>query len=444
MKLCDYIEDGQNALLGWLYYDNQGENKRTCLLRQNEERMELIIPFKPVNDDFSAWFLSNSNQDPNNGFGKNIPKQLWVHDVMSKAVYCLVNPRLLSIENVSGDNGYGVLSFEYCVKRKHVINSILFENMRSYIPEFNIWACFSQSDIEESPSCDVETFNIDDGITFKFNHIEKHECRKGIEPYELITNHTVFETASENDLSFNDHLLYHKDVKSLLSIIAWRNVSFKNIWVRDCREERSPIDDLLENAIYNELITDQFDDWEYPKDSPPFLFTIRDIGLMGVAEWFALVSEYRDPLENIIYIAQYHQYLTAQAQILQFGASFEILGTLITGKKDTGNQKISIHDRVASIVTDAETRLKSSLFEDKEFVIENITQTYNAIKHSNEKRKQKRREEWLAPNNLLMVVIYCRAIAIAWIGGRLGCSNILVDKIKKDLVKLIDAYSLNS
>ena len=95
MDLSDYTKDGASYLLGWLGYTDQKIYDRSCLLRENDNKLEVVVPFKGSPDEISEWFVgSNMLFDFDSANRKELPSLIWVESVLSNDTYCLVNPRI--------------------------------------------------------------------------------------------------------------------------------------------------------------------------------------------------------------------------------------------------------------------------------------------------------------------------------------------------------------
>ena len=57
MDLSDCTKDGAGYLLGWLGYTGQEIYDRSCLLRENNNKLEVVVPFKGNPDEISDWFV---------------------------------------------------------------------------------------------------------------------------------------------------------------------------------------------------------------------------------------------------------------------------------------------------------------------------------------------------------------------------------------------------
>lgn len=60
MDLSDYTKDGASYLLGWLGYTDQKIYDRSCLLRENDNKLEVVVPFKGSPDEISEWFVGSN------------------------------------------------------------------------------------------------------------------------------------------------------------------------------------------------------------------------------------------------------------------------------------------------------------------------------------------------------------------------------------------------
>ena len=110
-----------------------------------------------------------------------------------------------------------------------------------------------------------------------------------------------------------------------------------------------------------------------------------------------------------------------------FGTAFEELGSAIA-ESSKGNKDRRITKRIQQILRDCDR----SLFADDEKISNDIANTYNAIKHPDFSRDGISREECLSSDNLFKVMVACKAIALQWIGCKLGCPETIVKSLKQE------------
>lgn len=446
MDLSDYTKNGASYLLGWLGYTDQEIYDRSCLLRENDNKLEVVVPFKGNSDEISEWFInSNILIDFDSDKRKELPSLIWVESVLSNDTYCLVSPRITSRSRTSGVfRGYGILVPDFVVKGKRGIDYAHVNKIRTYVPELTSWTGLStlsmtyeckddsinavksfQAGFEDSDP--VLVYEKDDGLSLSLVPTDSSTTHHRLEPQIVLTGIVSFESKTDEKTDYADQIGYHLDFTGLLSLIAWRNVGFKSILVY--------VEDDLETGIkgnnygpyFRQLITKNYEPWREPQNKKPWLFYFKDIGADGLRKWFEMKQSYRTPLDEITYIARMHEYLTLQSQIMLFGVAFEELGTVISGnsKENKGGR---VAKRILQILRDCD----KSLFANDEKISNDIANTYNAIKHPDFSRDGVSREECLASDNLFKVMVACKAIALQWIGCKLGCSETIVKSLKQE------------
>lgn len=446
MDLSDYTKDGASYLLGWLGYTGQEIYDRSCLLRENDNKLEVVVPFKGSPDEISEWFVgSNMLFDFDSTNRKELPSLIWVESVLSNDIYCLVSPRITHRSTTTGIfRGHGVLVPDYVVKGKQGIDYAHVNKIRTYVPELTSWTGLStlsmmferkdgsvgavksfQAGFEDSDP--ILVYEKDGGVTLSLVPADSSTTHHGSEPEIVLKGAVSFESKTNELVDYADQMKYHIDFTGLLSLIAWRNIGIKSIMV--CVEDdlETDIEGNNYGPYFRQLITKNYESWREPKKQKPWLIHFKDIGSDGLQRWFEMKQSYRTPLDEITYIARMHEYLTLESQIMLFGTAFEELGSVIA-ESSKGNKDRRIAKKIQQILRDCDR----SLFADDEKISNDIANTYNAIKHPDFSRDGISREECLASDNLFKVMVACKAIALQWVGCKLGCPETIVKSLKQE------------
>ena len=446
MNLSDYTKDGASYLLGWLGYTGQEIYDRSCLLRDNDNKLEVVVPFKGSPDEISEWFVgSNMLFDFDSTNRKEPPSLIWVESVLSNDTYCLVNPRITHRSITSGIfRGHGILVPDFVVKGKQGIDYTRVNKIRTYVPELTSWTGLStlsmtyerkdgsvsavksfQASFEDSDP--ILVYEKDGNLSLFLVPADSSTTHHGSEPEIVLKGTVSFESKTKEIVDYTDQMEYHLDLTGLLSLIAWRNIGFKSILVYVEGDLETDIEGNNYGPYFRQLITKNYEPWREPKNQKPWLINFKDIGTDGLQRWFEMKQSYRTPLDEITYIARMHEYLTLQSQIMLFGTAFEELGAAIAeNSKECKGRKVA--KRIQQILCDCDI----SLFSDDERISSDIANTYNAIKHPDFSRDGISREECLASDNLFKVMVACKAIALQWIGCKFGCSETVVKKLKQE------------
>lgn len=246
--------------------------------------------------------------------------------------------------------------------------------------------------------------------------------------HQIVLKGTVgFESKTNEKADYADQMKYHLDLTGLLSLIAWRNIGFKSVLVYVEDDLETDIEGNNYGPYFRQLITKNHESWREPKKLKPWLIRFKDIDTDGLRKWFEIKQLYRTPLDEITYIARMHEYLTLESQIMLFGTAFEELGSVIA-ESSKGNKDRRIAKRIQEILRDCDR----SLFADDEKISNDIANTYNAIKHPDFSRDGISREECLTSDNLFKVMVACKAIALQWVGCKLGCPEAIAKSLKQE------------
>lgn len=446
MDLSDYTKDGASYLLGWLGYTDQKIYDRSCLLRENDNKLEVVVPFKGSPDEISEWFVgSNMLFDFDSTNRKELPSLIWVESVLSNDTYCLVNPRITRRSTTSGIfRGHGILVPDFVVKGKQGIDYAHVSKIRTYVPELTSWTGLStlsmtferkdgsvsavksfQAGFEDSDP--ILVYEKDGGVMLSLVPSGSSTTHHGSE-HQIVLKGTVgFESKTNEKADYADQMKYHLDLTGLLSLIAWRNIGFKSVLVYVEDDLETDIEGNNYGPYFRQLITKNHESWREPKKLKPWLIRFKDIDTDGLRKWFEIKQLYRTPLDEITYIARMHEYLTLESQIMLFGTAFEELGSVIA-ESSKGNKDRRIAKRIQEILRDCDR----SLFADDEKISNDIANTYNAIKHPDFSRDGISREECLASDNLFKVMVACKAIALQWVGCKLGCPEAIAKSLKQE------------
>ncbi len=444
MKLSDYTKDSSDLVFGWLGYTNQAVTDRACLLRESENGLELVIPFKGQRDEIATWFIDPDQPIKlNETVRKALPSQIWVKDVISNKFFCLVNSRI-SHKSISLGTlqGYAVIVPDLVAVGTGGVDYSRVNRVRSYIPELTNWTGLSSLRAKLEPKDDmrgVKSFQADfvsaasksivsasNGISLALVPTDYSTTHHGVEPRVMLQASVSFESRSEAKVSLSEQMARHVDLTSLLAIIAWRNIGFKSISVYTEEDASVTFDGKVIGPYYRPAITKVYEPWVEPKKWKPYLIKFEDIGEAGLAKWFELMQDFRDPLEEISYIARLHDSLALQSQVLIYGTAFEELGMAI-GKKAGERQLRGSAPSVKRVMKDCDFRLFSS----EEAISSAVANTYNAVKHPDFKRDGLSRSDLLSMENLYNVATACRVLSLLWIGSKLGCSEGLVQVLKE-------------
>lgn len=376
---------------------------------------------------------------------KELPSLIWVESVLSNDTYCLVNPMITRKSTTSGIfRGHGILVPDFVVKGKQGIDYAHVNKIRTYVPELTSWTGLStlsmtferkdgsvsavksfQAGFDDSDP--ILVYEKDGGVMLSLVPSGSSTTHHGSE-HQIVLKGTVgFESKTNEKADYADQMKYHLDLTGLLSLIAWRNIGFKSVLVYVEDDLETDIEGNNYGPYFRQLITKNHEPWREPKKLKPWLIRFKDIDTDGLRKWFEIKQLYRTPLDEITYIARMHEYLTLESQIMLFGTAFEELGSVIA-ESSKGNKDRRIAKRIQQILRDCDR----SLFADDEKNSNDIANTYNAIKHPDFSRDGISREECLASDNLFKVMVACKAIALQWVGCKLGCPEAIAKSLKQE------------
>ncbi len=441
MRLSDYVKDSSDYVFGWLGYTGQADYERTCLLRESDNKIELIIPFQGRGGEIDSWFMDPDQiQTLDN---PNLPPQIWVKDALHHDSFCLINPRVTNWSISPGTSlGHAILSPDYVVKGAAGFDYSQVNKLCSYTPELTAWTGLSslKTTYTLNPDSTINTYTVGfhedrekditttpGGVSLELVPTGSSTEVRGLEPRYLVQGAVNFQSSTEEKVTLKKHLEHHLALSSLLSIITWRNIGFKSLSVLAEDDVTLTLGNDTVGPFPRPVMTNLHDPWTEPRAHKPYLFRYTDIGQAGLAKWFELRRTYENPLNEFSYIARMHEALTLQSQILIYGTAFEELGGVIA-KENSEKTSRSIEKRIQRILSDCELEL----FSNDKTISSAIANTYNAIKHTDFQREEMTRQDALAMDNLFSIATACRALALLWIGSKLGCGEKFVENLTEE------------
>lgn len=332
----------------------------------------------------------------------------------------------------------------FVVKGKQGIDYAHVNKIRTYVPELTSWTGLSTLSMtferKDGSVSAVKSFQAgfedfdpilvyekDGGVTLSLVPSGSSTTHHGSEHQIVLRGTVSFESETNEKTDYADQIKYHLDFTGFLSLIAWRNIGFKSVLVHVEDDLETDAEGNNYGPYFCQLITKNYEPWREPKKQKPWLICFKDIGADGLRKWFEIKQSYRTPLDEITYIARMHEYLTLESQIMLFGTAFEELGSVIAESSMECKGR-TVSKRIQQILCDCD----KSLFADAEKISNDIANAYNAIKHPDFSRDGISREECLASDNLFKVMVACKAVALQWVGCKLGCTETIVKSLRQE------------
>ena len=449
MKLSKINGTGENFVFGWLFFKGR-RTHHTCLLQENGATLTLTIPFNAEEQDILSWF----DRDESSFFGWNlnkdkIPEHFWIQDVFKNRKYSISDYAVRG-QKINFGSGNGSIKLE--------LASVVFDTsfhyfeiskIRTSSPEYLYWTGLrslsmetsysSVSGLPESFKAEVTNkgkicFRIDNtelALIPSWNTFSVGEDKKAIG----VTDNVLFECSIAGKTSYNKLIVFHERFRNLLCILGWRKIGYKEIKVFNKEDTITDLNEEKRPAGFRELITTKQDMWSPIENPDSFLFYFNDIGIKGLRLWLLLWEKYQRALMTFSYVARNNSILAVETQIIELSISIEEIAkplSLELEKKEPHKHIEKLKLIVESLPADYLELLPSSY----ESMLQDISNTYNSLKHTKEKRDERKREEWLDHNNLLYCMFACRMILLLWISSRLGCSSKKLNSAVNDDSKL--------
>ncbi len=172
-----------------------------------------------------------------------------------------------------------------------------------------------------------------------------------------------------------------------------------------------------------DILSEGFPDWEKPKRSKNYAFSLQDIGKIGFRKWFQLYEECNRGLSSLVYLARNHQHLTLETQINELAHCFVEIAYCLGQREGKDVSALRFAELVELVLNSIEDLYKELPIAGKASFISDFKNTYNSVKHTEPLRGQKERVEWLEPTQMYQVVNASKAFLVIWIAAELGASK---------------------
>lgn len=246
----------------------------------------------------------------------------------------------------------------------------------------------------------------------------------------------AFQTLVKRPRSWFEHLDLHIDILDLVSLAAWRNCAFQEIYVN---REEDPLKALGGNAIGQQwlsVLSHRLSGDDLTDCGGRFLFSYGDMAPGGIDTWFRLRKDYGRALDYLIRILRSGHTWSPQSAIMS-GVALEQLGYLIDVNDNdeahlNGRNQMSFKDALGVILDDMET-LPFEMDEVEDWK-ERCRGVYMGAKHGD-------REE---PDHLTMLNTLRENLLLLryWVAQRLGVkgeilkSNLIRDPLRSGFISV--------
>lgn len=437
-RIQDHIKSGDDYIFGWIVNQNGESLGSNCLIKNNNNRIEVHVLFADSCEEIKSWFVDTELDYEPLRRSYKVPETIWVKGV-DNCDYAIINPRVVHISKrgFCGPQAVGesILLPQYIVEGRIGQNYICPNSVRSVYPELLNWTrLFSLKTNAELEKKNhtlrsySASFEKKDPFLISQNGIVKKFIPYGTYKYDRSPRLTVhvgqevaFETYSDEASDFSAHMKFHCRLRNLLSILSWQGILLDEIKVK-CESDRyRRYDGSLLEPPFCEVISDNYNVWtEHKKSRDDFFFYFENIGKEGLCRWFELCEGSSKYTDELYYIAANYKHIPIESRVIEYGVLFEELSKLINPMSE--NQ--SVESKVLEAINDLGF-LAGLLPEntDNKRAARDIAATYNSLKHSKPNRHGKPREYWIDPLNLINVCEISRYLMLLWVANKLGCSK---------------------
>ena len=420
-----------NSIFGWLCYPNQTQSDLNCLLKLDENPLKVIVPFRGDESEIAHWFLTPEYPFDSIKQLPSLPSPIWIEDIDSFKKYILVNPQIKKRSNAAGDiRGYALLYPKRIIISDNGIDYSTINTLRTSSPEYLHWLQQSVINISFKPSSDnskLEQY----GVSYETKpcnpiphpeyelsfYIEGSDRPGNKDTRQFIVEERAYlESSSSQECAFENLIKPHHQLQNLLAILCWQDISFHQIEIKKDSDLNRYIDGSKSGPKFREVVTSEFHFKDFCSHEINFIFYFNDIGIEGLKKWFEIDSMYERALSRLSFLARFHSQIPLEIQVVEYGIMFEELGFTLTKKSNysLANYIDALFGKIHNY--NNETLLLSDT------ITSDIADTYNAIKHPDYTRKNRKpREDYLLPLWLLEVSYASRALLTMWISKELNC-----------------------
>lgn len=421
----------------WVLDSKGNSTNDTCLIKQGERGIEAEFPFNDNSQEILSW-VGFREDGVTHSFGEVIiPKVIWVKNIKDGKTFALIDSRLMhKTTPLFAVRGYITIRPTYVIQGNEGMNYSEANTVRSVIRELVPWIGHgplqSTYKVSKDGKGTLEAYNIgfekqdpiiisDDDLELRFVPFGYFNERPF--PFLEVTlqQDIAFESIAENVEGFERHLAIHRNLRTLLSVLLWGGVAVHSLSVK--RDDDKEFDAGAKEipAIFHPVATDRLEGWgKTTKDVVCFSFLYKDIGPEGLNRWFQLCEESPGITGRMYYLAA-NKNLSIETEFNDHGVLLEAIADTLNidcpkSKKETYREKMI---RIFDFLKDYIPLLSNSLDTSKAATV--LAHSYNSLKHTAEKRGGMPREYWIDPENLMNLVVMCRALEILWLAMTLGC-----------------------
>ena len=232
----------------------------------------------------------------------------------------------------------------------------------------------------------------------------------------------TFETLVEDPRTWSAHLDLHLAVLDLISIAAWKNCAFGEIYVNRRDDPEKTLGGNVVSAWWPEVVSHVLPGDDVSDCGKNFLFTYNDVKSGAIDIWLQLKMDYGRALDYLLRILRSGHTWSPQSAVMS-GIALEQLGYLIEDHDNSGSHldnrgQLHFKDALGVILDDMETVPIGC--DDVEDWKERCRNVYMGAKHAD-------REE---ADHLTMLNTLRENLLVLryWIAQRLGASGDVLER----------------
>ncbi len=408
--------------------------KTVVMLRDTGDAIEATFPISGMAGSggaYDRWWSRGITygDDPDRvNYSYSPPSVMLLYD--SSGYVVLIGCRATGWERTL-NAGRGIIIADFAVLGGKSLDYGQINGMRTTSPAYSHWMGGSSISIDR----DVDQSSRLQSLTLRLKRVEDLQVSRkfGLSAHRdwrvtpVLGGYDVretlaFETLVEDPRTWSAHLDLHLAVLDLISIAAWKNCAFGEIYVNRKDDPEKTLGGNVVSARWPEVVSHVLPGDDVSDCGKNFLFTYNDVKSGAIDIWLQLKMDYGRALDYLLRILRSGHTWSPQSAVMS-GIALEQLGYLIEDHDNSGSHldnrgQLHFKDALGVILDDMETVPIGC--DDVEDWKERCRNVYMGAKHAD-------REE---ADHLTMLNTLRENLLVLryWIARRLGASGDVLER----------------
>ena len=447
------MEDTQFNHIGWIALDGNNVTNVVSSLRKDNGRFTCVVPLQSLEEFPAEWFIDSPLIGARRTELADIPSPLWLADSESNKTFCLVGCSRSGYKAFNYSYGYGRMTPEYVIEGALGYDYSSVNAIRVLSPLFLHWtemtSLFSNYELSEKDSTlesytagfnqmDSVTLGTIGGIDVEI-HPSASASPKNHGEEILLSSAVFFATRSGKKAPLSTHLDALDELRGLVCVALFDNITYVSASVL-CDDDRPRyIDGGSGSARWREMHLAYCNQDTSNSTKTAFLFRYNDLNEGFFERWHLLVAQYQKGMRELVFMCKHHKNMPVEVALVNYGIAIEGIGHKLRVEIDASLSRSSFHKALQALVNDFKARTDGWFpLEEIERWQQDVTDTYNCIKHLDYNPRTQTREHHLKPQNIYEVATSCEMVLRCWIAARLGCgANTLKNNLSDNRYRFV-------